>query len=310
MSRTGRNAVGALVVGLTLVGAAPASAERRGTGGRRRYPLVRGQERSRHRVLGLRTAGQSAAPAGSFTAVSAGQSHTLRAQERRRHHRLLGRPRLRPHDGAARHLHRGQRRRQPHLRAFRSDATVSCWGDNGAAGADGQATPPTGTFSSVSAGGALSCGLRSNGTIACWGYDQGTPAGRDVRRRQRRRRAHVRARGRRQRHLLGLRLPRADRLRRPGPLAPSARATSTRARSRSTARSRASAWTLGSRRRDLHRRQRRLHPHLRRQERRRCRLLGLQRRRPGRSASGRGHAAGRGSWGLSRSRSSHSRRAR
>jgi alpha-tubulin suppressor-like RCC1 family protein len=33
----------------------------------------------------------------------------------------------------------------------------------------GQATPPAGTFKSVSSGGCSTCGLRTDGTIACWG---------------------------------------------------------------------------------------------------------------------------------------------
>jgi len=44
--------------------------------------------------------------------------------------------------------------------------------------ASGQATPPTGMFSYVSAGGAFACGLRTDGTIACWGDNsqgQATP---------------------------------------------------------------------------------------------------------------------------------------
>ena len=42
----------------------------------------------------------------------------------------------------------------------------------------GQATPPAGTFSQVSAGGAHTCGIQTGGTLACWGrnnYGQATP---------------------------------------------------------------------------------------------------------------------------------------
>ncbi len=48
----------------------------------------------------------------------------------------------------------------------------------GASNACGQATPPAGTFTAVSAGGFHACGLRTNGALACWGddaYGQATP---------------------------------------------------------------------------------------------------------------------------------------
>ena len=41
-------------------------------------------------------------------------------------------------------------------------------------GADeyGEATPPAGSFVSFSAGGAHTCGVRNNGSVACWGWDE------------------------------------------------------------------------------------------------------------------------------------------
>ena len=45
------------------------------------------------------------------------------------------------------------------------DGTIACWGQN----TWGEATPPAGTFTSVSAGEAHACGVRIDGTIACWG---------------------------------------------------------------------------------------------------------------------------------------------
>ena len=36
---------------------------------------------------------------------------------------------------------------------------------------DGQASPPDGAFASVSAGESHSCGVRTDGSIACWGSD-------------------------------------------------------------------------------------------------------------------------------------------
>src|SRR5436853_195937 len=54
-----------------------------------------------------------------------------------------------------------------HSCGVRTDATLACWGLN----ADGEASPPAGTFLAVSAGGFHSCGLRANGTLACWGQN-------------------------------------------------------------------------------------------------------------------------------------------
>ena len=42
----------------------------------------------------------------------------------------------------------------------------------------GLSTPPVGSFDSVSAGGRHTCGVRSDGSVACWGsnvYGQATP---------------------------------------------------------------------------------------------------------------------------------------
>ena len=131
-------------------------------------------------------------------------------REDERHPRLLGRTTPRPGHPARGHLHRGERRRRPHC-GVRTNGTVACWGDNGY----GQATPPPGTFTAVSAGGAPhlrrederhprllgrqrlrpghparghlhrgqrrrrhTCGMRTNGTVACWGDNaigQATP---------------------------------------------------------------------------------------------------------------------------------------
>jgi hypothetical protein len=49
--------------------------------------------------------------------------------------------------------------------AVRTDGTIGCWGDN----SFGKATPPAGTFTSVSAGAFAACGLKTDGTISCWG---------------------------------------------------------------------------------------------------------------------------------------------
>ena len=52
-----------------------------------------------------------------------------------------------------------------HSCGLRTDATIACWGGGGL----GEADPPGGTFSAVSAGYSHSCGLRTDATIACWG---------------------------------------------------------------------------------------------------------------------------------------------
>jgi hypothetical protein len=70
-----------------------------------------------------------------------------------------------------------------HLCAVGLDGRISCWGSN----KDGESTPPTGTFTQVAVGGRFdfrrpigsfttirdeclySCGLRSDGTVTCWG---------------------------------------------------------------------------------------------------------------------------------------------
>ena len=50
---------------------------------------------------------------------------------------------------------------------MRSGGSVACWGSD----YYGQATPPAGSFVSVSAGWDHTCGVRSNGSVACWGSD-------------------------------------------------------------------------------------------------------------------------------------------
>jgi hypothetical protein len=49
-----------------------------------------------------------------------------------------------------------------------SDGSIACWGDSGG-GYSATVTPPTGTFSSVSAGGPSACAVNSaDHSIACW----------------------------------------------------------------------------------------------------------------------------------------------
>ena len=42
-----------------------------------------------------------------------------------------------------------------------------CWGRND----HGEASPPSGRFTSISAGAGFTCGLRENGAIECWGVN-------------------------------------------------------------------------------------------------------------------------------------------
>ena len=113
---------------------------------------------------GAQLDGQATPPAGSFSAVSAGDFHSCGAQDRR-HARLLGQQRARPGLAARRQLQRRQRRRRHSCGAAGPTARSPA----GATTATGQATPPAGSFSAVSAGGAHSCGVRTDGTLACWG---------------------------------------------------------------------------------------------------------------------------------------------
>ncbi|HEX5617245.1 MAG TPA: hypothetical protein VFX51_02425 [Solirubrobacteraceae bacterium] len=54
-----------------------------------------------------------------------------------------------------------------------SDGTLACWGRT----LEGQTNAPAGTFTAVSGGvwANTSCGLRTDRTLACWGIDLGTP---------------------------------------------------------------------------------------------------------------------------------------
>jgi hypothetical protein len=95
--------------------------------------------------------GQATPPAGTFASVSAGTWHTCGVKT----------------DGTIACW--GDKYCQA-----RVDGTPPCWGGN----VYGQATPPAGTFASVSAGSSHTCGVKTDGTIACWGDNssgQSTP---------------------------------------------------------------------------------------------------------------------------------------
>ena len=45
------------------------------------------------------------------------------------------------------------------------DGSLDCWGND----EQGQATPPEGSFTNISAGEVHTCGVKTDGTVACWG---------------------------------------------------------------------------------------------------------------------------------------------
>jgi len=52
-----------------------------------------------------------------------------------------------------------------HTCILRSNGTIGCWGDR----TDGQATPPTGSFTQINSGDMHTCALNDTGSVACWG---------------------------------------------------------------------------------------------------------------------------------------------
>ena len=63
-----------------------------------------------------------------------------------------------------------------HTCGVRTNDQVACWGHNDF----GQASPPTGTFRSVSAGGYHTCAMRTNEQVACWGRNDDFQASPDA----------------------------------------------------------------------------------------------------------------------------------
>ena len=145
--------------------------------------------------------GQADPPAGRFTAISAGGSHScgLRTDGTIECWGYNEDGQADPPAGRFTAVSAGGL----HSCGLRSDGTIACWGANAewrvtsceADPADGdiplcvaehvhtgQADPPAGRFTAVSAGWRHSCGLRSDGTIECWGRNEDgqadPPAGR------------------------------------------------------------------------------------------------------------------------------------
>ena len=137
-----------------------------------------------------------------------------------------------------RHLHPGQRGHY-HTCGLQTDGTLACWGDNdygqasppaapsprsaratvtpagcrptapspaGATTTMAKPTPPAGTFTQVSAGDYHTCGVQTDGTLACWGdngYGQADTARGHLHPGQRGQLPHLRAADRRRPRLLG-----------------------------------------------------------------------------------------------------------
>ena len=111
------------------------------------------------------------------TAVPAG-----RRAQRARCARLVHAPAIRPRAQAAAPARRARLARRSLWTIQRPcpRETTACWGKN----ANGESTPPAGTFRRVSVGhypppawNGFSCGLRQNGSVTCWGAVVSAPPG-------------------------------------------------------------------------------------------------------------------------------------
>ena len=128
---------------------------------------------------GANHAGQADAPAGTFKAITAGLNFTcaLRSDDTIACWGWNASGQADAPTGTFKAVTAGS----DHSCALRSDDTVTCWGRNDL----GQADAPAGTFKAVTAGGdtasipetggdiheGYSCGLRTDGTVTCWGYN-------------------------------------------------------------------------------------------------------------------------------------------
>ena len=139
---------------------------------------------------GANSRGQSSTPAGSFSSISAGSSHTCGVKSDSSvtcwGYNFAGQSWPRP-SGSFSSVSAGF----SHTCGVKSDGSVACWGGeevvevprNLPTGVgpffrgepipsySGQSSSPSGSFSSVSAGSSHTCGVKVDGSVACWGDD-------------------------------------------------------------------------------------------------------------------------------------------
>ena len=124
--------------------------------------------------------GQTDAPTGSFTAVSAGDDHTCAIRARSGAIECWGSNRFGLNHGGQTDAPAGSfsavAAGDAYTCGLRESGAIECWGRNGAPDA------PSGRFTAVSAGLNHACGLRESGAIECWGSNwfgqADAPAGR------------------------------------------------------------------------------------------------------------------------------------
>ena len=108
--------------------------------------------------------GQTDAPDGQYTAITAGISHSC-ALRTDNTITCWGWNDYGADRRARRPIQRHHRRLRGHSCALRTDNTITCWGCN----RDGQADAPDGQYTAITAGTFYSCALRTDNTITCWG---------------------------------------------------------------------------------------------------------------------------------------------
>lgn len=136
---------------------------------------------------GLNKEGQAMPPSGTFLQVSVGGHHScaIRTDKTVACWGLNKEGQATPPSGTFLQVSAGFW----HTCGVKTDNTLACWGSNNPYWHEkdpylnewqhfetlGQATPPSGTFLQVSAGGRHTCGLRTDHTVACWGSHLSDP---------------------------------------------------------------------------------------------------------------------------------------